>query len=280
MKNQPHCPHCGQMSIKYGAFKSLKDETTQRFLCKSCGKFFSKYTGTIFHRANFKPEPIAVAVEFLLQIGLSLNQTKLVLKRFFKAEVGRSTLSLWKRKFANCEIELPESEYSDVWYVDELFVKHEKRFENGTKEKWFDYVWAVCDENQNLLALHLSKHRDLKAAVEVLRKAKVRAGFNPRVVISDGLQSYRKAVRKVFGRKTKHIPAGIKKQEFLWLGEFWSVTTNIVESLNSRLRDRLRRIRGYKNFACGETFLKCLLMVWNSRLKVNLAGALLKSVNC
>jgi transposase-like protein len=42
------CPHCGSLSfIKYGFNKGK-----QKYYCKDCNKFFSKTTGTLYHRSE------------------------------------------------------------------------------------------------------------------------------------------------------------------------------------------------------------------------------------
>ncbi len=96
--------------------------------------------------------------------------------------------------------------FSSVWHVDELFVRHEQRLPDD-KRKYFDYLRVVCDDENNVVAMHLTSDRSEKSAVQALEKAKATAGFSPQVLVSDEYVVYTQARRKVFGRQTMHVTA-------------------------------------------------------------------------
>ena len=276
MKRNPPCPHCGQTTVvKNGRLSIVKAEAVKYF-CSSCEKYFSTFTRTVFYYLNFPPQAVAFALELMQDFGLSLTQTKLLVKRLFNVEVSKATLSLWNKKLSKAELELPAVEFANVWHVDEMFVKHEQRSKQG-KKKCFDYLWVVCDSKQQVIAMHYSRNRDLQSAKTVLSKARFRAGFVPRVIVSDDYLVYPRAVRCVL-RGALHVTAHFQPKTFFWNGEAWSLTNNIVESLNSRLRDRLRRKRGLKNFDSATRFFKLLQAIWNSRFTKSLAAALLNTI--
>lgn len=275
MKTNPLCPHCGHNTVRNGKLNTFK-AAEQRFRCSGCGREFSTFTGTVFHYQNSKPQIVAFVLELICQFGMTYSQTKLFVKRWYGIDISRGTFSNWRNKLGGLDLQ-PPGDFTEHWHVDEMFIRHEKRFPDG-KDKWFDFLWVVCDSKQQLIAVHLSKSRDSKSARTVLKKAKERAGFSPAVIVSDDCNVYPRAVRAVF-RKAKHFTGHIQPDCFLWKGKYWEVTNNQVESLNSRLRDRLRRLRGYKTFEGGQRFMNCLAAIWNGRFTASLASALLTDIN-
>ena len=91
--------------------------------------------------------------------------------------------------------------FSSIWHVDEKFI-HVR----GSKDK-HAYLWIVSDSNSKIIAVHVSFERDCNNAKIVFQKAKDIASFSPEIIVSDGLQGYKKACKKVFGRKTRHVIA-------------------------------------------------------------------------
>ena len=276
MKRNPPCPHCGQTTVVKNGRLSIVKAKAVKYFCSTCEKYFSTFTQTVFYYLNFNPQTVAFALELMQDFGLSYTQTIILVKRLFNVEVGKATLSLWNKKLSQTSVRLPNVEFTNVWHVDEMFVKHEQRSPNG-KKKRFDYLWVVCDSKQQVIAMHYSKKRDFQSAKTVLAKARENAGFVPRVIVSDELNAYPRAVRSVL-RKALHVTAHFQPKTFFWNGEGWSLTNNIIESLNSRLRDRLRRKRGLKNFDSATRFFKLLQSIWNSRFTKSLAAALLNTI--
>jgi transposase-like protein len=254
----------------------IKKAEAKKYFCPHCKKSFSTFTNTVFHYLEAPCEVVAWSLEFMQTFGLSLAQTKLAVERLFKFNVSVGTLSSWNRKFNATSVELPRTEFSRVWHVDEMFLKHETRFPGG-KHKSFTYLWVVSDDAQRVIALLHSENRDLQAAKQVLMKARHAAGFVPRVIVSDEFAAYPRAIRAVL-RGALHVQAHFKTQNFFWQGSGWSLSNNSAESLNSRLRDRLRRKRGVKSFEAAKRFFDCLQRVWNSRFVASLARALLATI--
>jgi transposase-like protein len=129
--------------------------------------------------------------------------------------------------------------FSDVWHVDEKFVKVK-----GCKD--FAYLWVVIDDKNSIIAVHVSAKRDIASAQTVLARAKKRAGKSPDIVVTDGLSSYLKACRKVFGRKTKHVQAHFAAAKFMHRGKYYMLSNNRIESLNSKINLWYKKFRGFK----------------------------------
>ena len=164
--------------------------------------------------------------------------------------------------------------FTGVWHIDEVFVRHEQRLASG-KLEWFDYLWVVCDDKNNVVALYLSSDRSQRSAEAAMEKAKATAGFCPRVLVSDEYCVYPNACRRVFGRATMHVTAHFEPNQFFCDGKAYSLSNNRVERLNSTLRHRLRGLRGYKNLASGARFFERLSRTLNACRSTDLADALL-----
>lgn len=271
MKRNPPCPRCSGHTNRNGSLK-IKKEKGQKYLCTACFCYFSTFTNTIFWEKAFPSKLVALAVELKVQLGLSLRQEQQVLKHFFEEVPGLATLSLWSNQLQN--VQLPRVEFDDVWHVDEMFVKHQKRLAKGNKT-WFTYLWVVSDSKQRLLALHHSDKRNIYNAELALQKAKQNAKAIPRIIVSDKWAGYPKAIRKIL-KGALHVQAHFECQNFFWQNKAWSLSNNSAESLNSRLRYRLKAIRGLNK---ARNFLQNLQLVWNGRFVQSLARALLQAVS-
>jgi len=87
-----------------------------------------------------------------------------------------------------------------TWHADETYIKIKG---NGY------WLWIVYDKI-GVLAWHISKKRKVKDAKIVLKKALEVAGIKPVKIITDGLNQYCYAIKKVIGwnwrvQKEKHI---------------------------------------------------------------------------
>ncbi|MEM7815904.1 MAG: DDE-type integrase/transposase/recombinase [Candidatus Aenigmatarchaeota archaeon] len=97
------------------------------------------------------------------------------------------TICLWFRKFGNCAREMLRKmgiHFSKICYGDEMWIK--------AKNKWF-YLYIIIDSNNNLIAMHVSPHRDKKSAIAVLRKARQVAG-KPDIIVTDEWNGYSGAI--------------------------------------------------------------------------------------
>ena len=272
MERNPPCPYCGGHATREGSLEILKAESFKYF-CTKCKRYFSTFSGTVFHYLNAVPKVVALALELSNQYGLSLRVTRRLLAKRFDTIVPKSTLSDWNRKLANFKLAVQPPAYSNVWHIDEVFIKHERRLPDG-KRKQFDFLWVVCDDKSQPLALLLTDNRSQKSAEEALEQAKARAGFSPKVLVSDEYCVYPNASRNVFGKGTMHVQAHFEAKQFIHNGEAYSLSNNRVERLNSTIRHRLRALRGYKRLPSGKQFFQRLRLVLTHFRSADLADAL------
>ena len=106
----------------------------------------------------------------------------------------------------------------------------------------WNWLWNAMDEGSRYqLAGIISKERRITDARKAFKRAKNNGRHNhPKYIVSDGLQAYKKAIRKEFipyKTKIKHLHnAGISKE----------VNNNLMERLNGTVREREKVMRGFK----------------------------------
>ena len=115
--------------------------------------------------------------------------------------------------------------------------------------------WNVMDsETRYILASHLSKHRDAKAAQAVFRKALAASAEPPKTIKTDKLRSYVSAARKMFP-DAQHIQSdGIRSQDN---------NNNRSERLQGTFRDRAKTLRGLETRETGQRYLDGWVMDYN-----------------
>lgn len=212
----------------------------QRYKCNDCHRRFCEKG--IFARHRFPSEVIMNAI-FLRSFPLSTRNVKRILKKINFVEVSHKTVYNWLVKFAPHLIRIALHKpiaFTKIWHVDEKFI-HVR----GSKDP-HAYLWIVSDSKSNIIATYVSFCRDEASAIIVLQKAKDRTGFSPELIISDGLQGYKRACRKVFGRNTRHVKAHFKPVGIVHNGKLMPITNNRAERINEFPALWLHVCRGFK----------------------------------
>lgn len=230
------CTHCGSENYtKYG-----KKNGKQIYMCKDCKRRF--VDNMFFERIKVDPKVICVTLDLYFK-GISLRKISDHLKQFYALDTHFTTIYYWIKRY----IEIMDSYVSQfkpklgtVWHADEMMVDI-----NG---EWF-YLWNVMDEFTRFhLASVISKGRKVENARKAFQIAKKKShGDKPRCIVTDGLQSYKKAINKEFHtvkKETIHIGnVGIKGKKF----KNTKFDNNLVERLQGTVRDRNKTQRGLKS---------------------------------
>ena len=246
-----NCIACNSVDvIRNGQYK-----TFQKFKCKNCGRQFSERSLSFFCRHRFPEEVIKNALLYLF--FAATRNVVFLLNETIQFNPSHVSVWSWAEKFARETSKLPiKKSFSSVWHVDEKFIKV-----RGVKD--FAYLWVVIDDKNTILAVHASKQRDIEGAERVLMLAKQRAERPPNVLVSDGLQAYKKACRKVFGRKTKHAISHFKAVSFMHLGRWYKLSNNRIESLNSKLNLWYKKFRGFKSMFTASLWANLWMFFYN-----------------
>ncbi|WP_319824044.1 IS6 family transposase [Thalassovita sp.] len=138
-------------------------------------------------------EIIRLAVMLCVRFPLSLRNVEDLLHER-GIDVSHETVRYWWHRFGPMfasEIRKRRVEGMKSsrwrWHLDEMFVKI-----NGERH----YLWRAVDHEGEVLESFVTKRRDKKAALKLLRKAMRKHG-RPEVIVTDKLRSYGAALREV-----------------------------------------------------------------------------------
>lgn len=244
------CPQCNGISVRDGKYK-----TYQKYKCKNCQRQFSERSLSFFCRHRYPEEAIRNAILFCMFV--STRNSVFLLLETLQFKPSHVSIYRWTVKFAEHLANLKRSRsFSNIWHVDEKFIKV-----RGCKD--FAYLWVVIDDKNNIIATHVSQKRDIQGATEVLLKANKASEKPPDILVSDGLQAYKKACRKVFGRKVRHIKAHFKTVIKMLGKKIYFLSNNRIESLNSKINLWYKKFRGFKRLATANLWCTMWMFFYN-----------------
>jgi len=249
-----NCIYCSSpLTVKNGH----DEKGVQRYKCNDCDRRFCEKG--IFARHRYPPLIIIDAL-FLYSQPISTRGVTVNLKRFRKIKPSHVTVYNWVIKFADYLIKIANRKpiaFSNIWHVDEKFI-HVK----GSKDP-HAYLWIVSDNKANILSTYISFTRDKDSAKVVLEKALERAGFAPEILVSDGLQGYKKAVKKIFGRKTRHVIAHFEAVGIVHKGKLMKLSNNRAERINQFPALWLHSVRGFKRLDRANLLIEFFTIYYN-----------------
>jgi len=227
------CLFCKSKDIKKYGLRHNKNYDIQRYVCQACHKTFSVNIG--FEKLKHDPRGVTAAMQLYFS-GESLRNVSISL-RLLGMDVTHQTVYNWIKKYTGLMQQYLEKitpQVGDAWRADELFVKIRGEMK---------YVFALMDdETRYLIAQEVADSKERHDARGLFAKGKEVTGRKPKVLITDGLQSYHDAYQKEFwetGRqkRTLHIRNIHLKGD---------MNNNKMERLNGEIRDREKVMRGLK----------------------------------
>ncbi len=254
------CISCNSRNV----VRDGKYKTYQKYKCRNCGRQFSERSFSFFCRHRFPDFVIKNSI--LYSFFVSARRVKFLAKETMLAVFSHQTAYNWSKKFAEFVSKLAKVvDYSNVWHVDEKYIKCRNKKDRRGNVK-YSYLWIVIDNKNNVIAVHVSHERNIKNAVLVLERAKSKAIKPPDIVVTDGLQAYKKACRKVFGRKTKHVVRHFERKGIMHKGRLYYLSNNRIESLNSRVNLWYKKHRGFKSLATAQLWCESFAYFYNYML--------------
>ncbi len=245
-----HCRFCNSVDLLKWGYRKTRSGKKSVFKCRTCGKRFVVDEGFLKHR--FDPKIVTLALDLYFK-GASLRKVTQHLAQFYGIKISQVAILKWIRKFSELIDTYAQTltpQLSGVWNCDEMKTKmaHEDPI-NGERFYW---LWNALDnESRYLVASHLTHgrtHKDAKAFFEVAKK---QAKHDPRVIITDGLDSYR---GEYGSREVVHLAgAGIQKR----------INNNRVERLHNTIREREKVMRNLKRAQSAEKILKGFRAYYN-----------------
>jgi len=249
-----NCPYCSSLlSVKNGH----DSKGVQRYKCNDCHRRFCEKG--IFARHRY---PVLIIMDslFLYSQPISTRGVVVNLKRFRKIEPSHVSIYNWVIKFASHLIKLANKkriEFTKIVHVDEKFI-HVR----GSKDP-HAYLWIASDSNSNIIATHISFARDEANAKIIFQKTKQRLGFNPEIIISDGLQGYKGACSWIFGRKTRHVIAHFEAVGIVHNGKLMQISNNRAERVNQFPALWLHSVRGFKRLDRANLLMEFFTIYYN-----------------
>ena len=225
-----NCPYCPSSKIsKYGT-----QQGQQRYQCQGCGKTFTA-TGKL-HGHRFTSDQIGAAIRQFYS-GTSYKQIAEYLEEVHDLpEPSKRTVYSWVKQYTDAALDKMgehQAETSGMWVADEMQVTV------GGEKYW---NWNVMDKGTRyLLASHLSKERDARAARAVFKKALTAADEPPKSVTTDKLRSYIKLIKDMLPDATHIQSQGLRAE----------VNNNLSERVQGTFRQRTKTLRGLDNKESG-----------------------------
>jgi len=189
-----------------------------------------------FRYFKTSPEIIRLAVMLYVRFPLSLRNVEDLLHER-GIDVSYESIRYWWHRFGPLfaaeirrrRIDRMRAFSTWRWHVDEMFVKI-----NGEQH----YLWRAVDDEGEVLEAIVTKRRNRKAALKVLRKLMRRYG-RPREIVTDRLPSY--------GAALKELGAEDLQSTGRWLN-------NRVENSHLPLRRRERAMLRFRRMRSLQTF--------------------------
>jgi len=227
------CMYCHSNKITKDGLRHNKYGDIQKFYCKNCNKYFTINIG--FEKMKHDPRGITTAMQLYFN-GESLRNVSKSL-RLLGMDVTHQTVYNWIKKYTNLMQKYLDKivpQVGDAWRADELFVKI-----RGDQK----YIFALMDDETRFwIAQEVADTKDKHDASGLFKKSKEVTGTKPKVLITDGLQSYHDAYQKEFWeidrqKRTLHV------RHIHLQGD---MNNNKMERLNGEIRDREKVMRGLK----------------------------------
>ena len=228
------CPYCQSDAV----VKNGKRYGHQVFKCKGCHKAF-KNTGAV-NGHKVPADHIGAAIQDYYAGKSYKAVAETMAKEYGIPEPSKATIYEWVRDYSEKAVDQMQGRKAIVggeWVADEMQVRV------GGEKVW---LWNVMDgRSRYILACHLSKERDAKAAIETLRKATQAADKPPKHFFSDKLRSYLPALREVIPEANHYQSQGFDAD----------INNNLSERLQGTYRDRIKTLRGLDNIESGQRYL-------------------------
>lgn len=248
-KEENNCVYCKSENIvKFG---KIRGSDKQRFICKTCKKTF--VADKDFKKFKGNPKIITAVMDLYFK-GCSLRKIQDHVKQFYDLEITHVTIYYWIKRFTkiiNDYVEKLEPQVSGMWHTDEQMIRLKK------KDKW-SYCWNVIDsQTRFLLSNNITKGRSIKEARQVFQKAK-KLRMKPDAIITDGLWSYEKAIKKEFSfgfTPTEHVRNACVSNK--------SKNNNKVERYHNTFRERDKIIRGFQNNNTAQDWANAFKLYYN-----------------
>ena len=185
---------------------------------------------------------IVIRFAVILHMFLPSRIVVILLFLLFRASVSYKTVCDWTNKFSS----------NLICHVDEKYVKV-----NG---EWC-YWWSLKDMLGNMIHTIVTKLRDFASAKKLLVEAREKIGRKVDILVRDGLPAYNRST-KFLGRKCKSVIAGINGKGIVYKKNFYWLTNNPAESLNSEIDFYIGKFQNnFENIESANKFARIFMLL-------------------
>jgi transposase-like protein len=221
--------------VKYGYRKTPLVKSSVSVV-KDCGYKFTEDKG--FRQMKHDPKVITLTLDLYFK-GVSLGKIADHLKQFHDITITQTTPMRWIKKYLillSKYVERHQADVAKIWHSDEMTVFIKK----NSEKKYYEWIWTIMDaKTRYLLACQVTKTRFVDDAKKPLKQAQEVADKRPDIIVTDGLQAYKDAIKQVYFDWSALFP-----NPHLRLKDFQTKpNNNIVERLNGTFRERSKVMR-------------------------------------
>ena len=203
-----------------------------------------------FRYFKTSPEIIRLAVMMYVRFPLSLRNVEDLLHER-GIDISHETIRYWWNRFGPIfaadikrkRIQQMRAHSNWKWHLDEVFVKI-----NGETH----YLWRAVDHEGEVLESVVTKRRDKRAALKILRKLMRNYG-EPETIVTDKLKSYGAALRelRISGHETngRWIINRAENSHSLPDNDLLANHEKVPLRRRERAMQRFRRMRSLQKFA-------------------------------
>jgi putative transposase len=196
-----------------------------------------------FKRHRFPPDTIRLAVWLYFRFTTSLRDVEdLLAERGI--DVSYETVRCWADKFGPAiaaNIRRRRGRADCVWHLDEMVTRI-----NGKRM----FMWRAVDKEGEVLDVLVQKRRNKAAALKLLKKLLKNQGYVPDAIVTDGLASYKAALRDL-GSLKRHKPGRLRDN-------------NRVENSHLPVRRRERKMQRFKSQGQAQRFTSTHSAIYNT----------------
>jgi len=239
------CPHCKSLEVvKRGTFQTEAHGKQQRYFCKNCSKKFIPQTA--FYRMRNDEKKITLSIDLFYR-GVSTRKVQEHLQAFYPHNASHKSIYLWIVKYSKIISRYTDKlkiQVGEEMQIDEMEY-HRRKYSNrkGVDKNWF--IDVIDSKTRFMISSQYVKAREQKELISVLKVAKRKTEKQIKIVTSDGLLAYPKAIQKTFTIKEKSNTKKfgvIHNQVNASRGEGFNI---MIERLHNTLRQRTQNFRGF-----------------------------------
>ncbi len=237
------CLYCKSINIiKRGKRVTKNRGLIQRYFCNDCKKRFVINDG--FYRMRNSPNKITLCLDLFFR-GISTRKVQEHLQAFYPHNSDHSTILRWIIKYSNLINEFTNKLNVNVGneiQADEVEYRRRKshKAKLGIEQNWF--VDVMDTKTRYMVASNYMETRTIENMSEVLKLAKRKTGEQIRVVTTDGLSAYRKALNKSFGLHKREAKSKIIHNVVIANERGFNYP---IERLHNNIRARTKTFRGF-----------------------------------